>query len=212
MFTCKPCAPADPTSDTVKVDIAAQLAEAEQQEQLQKQEAEAEQQRQEAEERRRAQEAEAARLRAEAEAKRFAEEEARRVEAERQAEEARRAEEARKAAEAAAERARLAEEERQAEAARKAAVAGFLKEWNFSSVSAPRKKLMKTSYAIHKAAKLGNAEMVVMLLQEGADPKLKDSRGKTAAQIAASKDSKGSHAAVMMLLGGQQTQPTVGGA
>eukprot|EP00425_Heterocapsa_triquetra_P003031 CAMPEP_0195051864 /NCGR_PEP_ID=MMETSP0448-20130528/1296_1 /TAXON_ID=66468 /ORGANISM="Heterocapsa triquestra, Strain CCMP 448" /LENGTH=136 /DNA_ID=CAMNT_0040080903 /DNA_START=64 /DNA_END=470 /DNA_ORIENTATION=- len=135
MFSCKAvCGPMDPTTDTVKVDIAAQV----------------EAERQAAEEaQRRHQEAELDMQRkalcaiAEQEARRQKEAEARRVQAERelQAERERQAEEARRAEELSAqearrreaeEAARRAEEERIAQEKHKAAVAAFLKEYGFT--------------------------------------------------------------------------------
>mmetsp|Transcript_41929 Transcript_41929/g.124427 ORF Transcript_41929/g.124427 Transcript_41929/m.124427 type:complete len:248 (-) Transcript_41929:102-845(-) len=110
---------------------------------------------------------------------------------------------ARKAAEAstaarAAEAAWRAEEER----LRKATVAAFLKEYGFSSVTAPKRTLMKTSYAMHKAAKLADSQLVLMLLQEGADPAQQDSRGRTAKSIAEQHDVRWSHKQVIALLNG----------
>ena len=109
------------------------------------------------------------------------------------------------------EEAQRAELERLAEEERKAVVAAFLKEHGFTSVTAPRKKLLKNSYALHKAAKLGDAQLCEMLLQQGADPAQKDSRGKTPGQVALAENSKNSHAMVVQLLGGE-TRPTMGGA
>lgn len=119
----------------------------------------------------------------------------------RQEEEARRAE--------AAQEARRAEE-----CARSAALAAFLREHGFSSAKAPRRKLLRTSYAVHKAAKLGDGRMVEILLQEGADPMLKDWRGKTAMQLAEMRDKDGSHAAVLSILagGGSPAKRRLGGA
>jgi len=215
MFSCKHCGPSDATTDTVKVNFEAQ-AEPERrdtEEQRQQQEAELELQRQkereEAERRRQEAEAKAIREGAEAEARRMQAEQERRAEEARRAEELRRAEEARRRE---AEEAARAEAERVAEEKRKAAVAAFLKEYGFTGVNAPRKKLMKTNYALHKAAKLGDTQLVEMLILEGADTKQKDSRGKTPAQVATAKNSKGSHLSVISMLGKQQTQPTAGGA
>jgi len=216
MFSCGACEPTDPTTDTVKVDIAAQVdadRQAAEEAQRRQQEAELELQRKRAEQEARCQkeaEEKAARERAEAEARRVL------AERERQAEEARRAQELKRAEEArrreAEEAARRTEEERVAQEKRKAAVAAFLKEYGFTGVNAPRKKLMKTNYALHKAAKLGDTQLVEMLILEGADTKQKDSRGKTPAQVATAKNAKGSHIVVIGLLGGQSSQPTAGGA
>merc|ERR1711976_209667 len=85
---------------------------------------------------------------------------------------------------------------------RTGAVAAFLKEHKFKSTTAAKKTIMSTTYAIHTAALRGDEKMVRMLLDEGADPEQKNSAGKTAAQVAQKKDSKGSHAAVLRVLGG----------
>lgn len=131
-------------------------------------------------------------------------------EARRQAEEARRvaeeAEEAEKAAAAAAAAAAAEEAEKAAAAAaaaRKAAVQAFLKEHGYAGPAAPKRTLMKTTYPLHEAAKLGDAKMVTMLLEEGASQTQKNSRGKTALQRAQQADRKGSHAQVIQLLGGK---------
>jgi len=122
---------------------------------------------------------------------------------------------ARKAAEAstAARAAWLAEEMR----LRKATMLAFLKEHGFSSVCAPRRGLMKTTYALHKAAKLADHQLVLMLLQEGADPKQQDSRGRTAAEVAEQHDARWSHKQVISLLNGARSSSprkarAVGGA
>merc|ERR1712113_1032154 len=85
---------------------------------------------------------------------------------------------------------------------RKAVVASFLEEHGFQGINSQKKKLLKTSYPIHKAAKVGNAQLVQMLLMEGADPDQKNSRGETAAEVAQKKNSGGSHASVVRVLVG----------
>merc|ERR1712048_235152 len=103
---------------------------------------------------------------------------------------------------AATERARLEKIEQLAkERERKATVDAFLTKYAFSGVCAPKKTWMKTSYAIHKAAKLGDEQLVRMLLEEGARKDQKNSRGETAAQIAEKHSKAGSHDNVMRALG-----------
>merc|ERR1712232_466695 len=122
------------------------------------------------------------------------------------------AERVRREEEAAAERARLEEIERLAkERERKATVDAFLNKYAFSGVCAPKKTWRKTSYAIHKAAKLGDDQLVRMLLEEGALKNQKDSRGETAVQIAEKHNKAGSHANVLSVLGVKAT-PKAGGA
>eukprot|EP00931_Biecheleriopsis_adriatica_P041998 TRINITY_DN2393_c0_g1_i1.p1 TRINITY_DN2393_c0_g1~~TRINITY_DN2393_c0_g1_i1.p1 ORF type:complete len:259 (+),score=109.18 TRINITY_DN2393_c0_g1_i1:69-779(+) len=225
------CSPSDPATSTVKVDIGSLP-------QKEPTEAErlAEEQRQEEEiARRRAEEALLAEQRAaeerraarEAEARRQAEEEERRLREQRDAEEKERRELAAKVAEqqrqaeaaaaAEAERQRLEQERLQEEAERKVrkeAVAAFLRTHGFSGVSKAKSSMMGMSktYPLHKAAELGDAEIISMLLAEGAEAGQKNSSGKTAAQVAEKKDKSGSHGKVLSLLRGASTSGTVGGA
>lgn len=211
-FACaQTCAPRDPATNTVKVampditaaqaeDEAARLAaELEQEAQRRAEEhaereaeAEAELQRLFAEEQRRAEEQrmhEEQRLREEREAR---EQEARRR---KEREEAEIHEEARRAEAESLERTRKLQE-------RKEAVAGFLKEHKFKDVAAPKKSLTSKTYPVHLAARLGNQQMVQMLLLEGADPLQKDSSGKTPLQVAQKRNRDGSHVGVLRTLGG----------
>jgi len=137
---------------------------------------EAEQQRQQEE----------ARLRAEAEARRRAE--AERLEAER------------REAELAEQRRREAEEALRQE--RRARVGDFLREHGFAAVNDPRKKMFRTSYPLHRAAELGDDKIVEALIAEGADVALKNSSGKTPAQVATKKNKNGSHEGTLKVLGG----------
>jgi len=50
-----------------------------------------------------------------------------------------------------------------------------------------------TTYPLHRAAALGDAYLVEMLLREGAEVALKDSKGKTAVEVAEMKNKDGSH-------------------
>merc|ERR1712187_716286 len=102
-----------------------------------------------------------------------------------------------------AETVRQAEAERSAlEQERKAIVSAFLKEHGYSSVEAPKRKMLKTKYPIHTAAKKGDPKIVAALLEEGANPVKKNSAGQTAMQIAQQKNKNGSHADVLCALGG----------
>jgi len=212
MFGCKVCAPADPVSDTVRLDIAALTDALTALAKAQADEVGEESQRREhaqeadlAEQQRRAEEEEAeAHRQAKAERLRAEEARARQQEAERRAaaEALRLAEEA--ARREAAERAEAAQRAADAEFAaaearkRKAAVAAFLRENGYTNgASGPKKCMTKTKYPLHTAAKRGGAIMVLMLLQEGADASQKDSAGKTAAQVAQRANRNNSHAQVL---------------
>lgn len=92
---------------------------------------------------------------------------------------------------------------------RKLAVAAFLKEHGFGSVSAGKRGMLKTTYPLHVAAKKGYPHVVGMLLDEGADPAQKNSSGKTAAQVAQEEDKQGSHAGVLRVLHVLRTAPGV---
>merc|ERR1719188_753287 len=128
------------------------------------------------------------------------EEESRRCREEEEAA-ARRAEEQQAKEREEAERAemeRAAEEERSCQEE----LATFLAAHKFKGVAAAKKSLLKTTYALHCAAELGNERVVEGLLSARAEPGQKDSKGKTAVQIAQRKDRQGSHAAVLRVLGG----------
>lgn len=228
-FSCAgACRPSDPAADTVKFDDSAfvreelalqqaaeeRAAAEEEQQRQQQQQRLLEEQREEArrlEEERARQESEA-RLRGDAEeaerqerARLQQEEQQRREEAER---EERRQLEERAAAELLRREAARAESERQ----RRAAVAGFLKEQGFTGgVRGPKRNLVNTTYPLHRAAKLGNAEMAEWLLAEGADPLQTNSAGRTAAEVARRHDAKASHSSVLRVLGGNAAV-RVGGA
>eukprot|EP00438_Fugacium_kawagutii_P012046 Skav218188 [mRNA] locus=scaffold5213:260424:266628:- [translate_table: standard] len=81
------------------------------------------------------------------------------------------------------------------EAERKAVVAKFLEKYGFSGINVAKRSLLSGShYALHKAAELADQELVIMLLAEGADPLLRNSSGRTAADVAKKRDNCGSHA------------------
>jgi len=90
---------------------------------------------------------------------------------------------------------------------RKKVVGRWLKDNGFSSVIEPKKSSIigpvgvSSKYALHVAAEKGDEKMVEMLLQEGADRKIKNSAGKTPSEVAKKKDKNGSHIAVMRMCG-----------
>lgn len=84
---------------------------------------------------------------------------------------------------------------------RQTAVAGFLQEHGFlGGISGGKRNLMNTTYPLHRAAKLGDAQMVEWLLVEGADPFQTNSAGRTPAQVAQRHDRTNSHRKVLQLL------------
>mmetsp|Transcript_1162 Transcript_1162/g.3359 ORF Transcript_1162/g.3359 Transcript_1162/m.3359 type:complete len:203 (-) Transcript_1162:383-991(-) len=194
--SCPLCVPKE-EADTVRVNMVAMDEDTvHQQEWQRREESEAEQLRFEAQMQREREETEA-QMRREFQA--FEEAEARR-----RAEE-RNSREREAAALAEAERCRLAqraETERLArEQERRALVAGFLKEHGYLGPATPKRTMMRTKYPIHTAAKVGDADIVAALVGEGANPAQEDSSGQTPAQIAQSRDRKGSHAEVLRALG-----------
>eukprot|EP00440_Ansanella_granifera_P041278 gb/GFBE01044764.1/.p1 GENE.gb/GFBE01044764.1/~~gb/GFBE01044764.1/.p1 ORF type:complete len:221 (+),score=85.82 gb/GFBE01044764.1/:1-663(+) len=217
-FDCaSTCNRQDATTSTVKVDMEAmsrcqQHAEEEmarRREEEQRQEQARKLAEQEEMERRR-QAALEQKMREQREAEERARLEQERLERERRLEEERQ-EQRRVAAEAAArERAeadRLEREERERD------VAAFLKQHGFAGVDTAKKSFLSSTYALHKAAELGDVKIVAMLMKSGADVSKKNSSGKTAAQVAAKKDKKGSHAAVLSVLSVSSSgYPASGGA
>lgn len=93
------------------------------------------------------------------------------------------------------------EESLRRERDRKAAVAAFLKEHGFAKVGTKKRSLLKTTYPLHVAAQKGYSHVVAMLLDEGADPRKRNSSGKTAQEVAEECNRHGSHAAVLCVLG-----------
>mmetsp|Transcript_58642 Transcript_58642/g.136373 ORF Transcript_58642/g.136373 Transcript_58642/m.136373 type:complete len:241 (-) Transcript_58642:257-979(-) len=146
--------------------------------------------RQVAEELRQKEEAEAARRQAELKA----EQEARELAAARAAEQAKRQkeEEARVKAQEAA--------HRKVESRRKQ-VEAWLKEHGYSGGARdPKKTCFKKKYPIHSAAKRGEHEIIEILIEEGANPADKDSKGKTALAIAEKKNKGSSHQGAIQVL------------
>lgn len=100
------------------------------------------------------------------------------------------------AVEKAAQEADKAVEERHAE------VAAFLKKHGFRSINEAKRSFLSSSYALHRAVKLGDARMVELLLLDGALKEQKESgllsSGKTAMQLA--KNGKYANPAVLRVL------------
>merc|ERR1719506_2067551 len=99
----------------------------------------------------------------------------------------------REAKERAAEEARLAKKARQD----REKVATFLRAKGFSSATAGRRRLLKTSYPLHAAVADNDPEMVQLLLKAGADPAQKNSSGVTPEQQALKLNKNSSHASVL---------------
>eukprot|EP00929_Paragymnodinium_shiwhaense_P081669 TRINITY_DN4279_c0_g3_i1.p1 TRINITY_DN4279_c0_g3~~TRINITY_DN4279_c0_g3_i1.p1 ORF type:complete len:237 (-),score=90.04 TRINITY_DN4279_c0_g3_i1:514-1224(-) len=233
MFSCGACSPADPASDTVKVDIGAvikapeehapvdeeqrrrdeleaerrhleeeaarlQSLQAEQQKQVEEEEAalrcrqEEEAAARKAEEERLEQERLAA---AAAEAARLAQEEAERLQRDREE----RDRQDKKAAEEgyAAEEARLVQE-----AADKKKMEEFLKKHSFKGADVKRSSFLRYKFPLHSAVKHNDADMIRILLANGATPSQKDSSGLTAAQLAKKLSKSGSHGDVVEAFAG----------
>mmetsp|Transcript_14117 Transcript_14117/g.33643 ORF Transcript_14117/g.33643 Transcript_14117/m.33643 type:complete len:200 (+) Transcript_14117:83-682(+) len=189
-FSCtSACNPPNPTANTVKVsmeDIAKRDADADakiKEEKRIKEELAAK---------------EAARLVAEKEAKELEERrKAEEKESQRQQEEReRKAKEDDEAASAAEEKKRAEQEAVQL----KNEVMAWLKKQGFTAVNAPKKSFFSSTYALHKAAEAGNVKMVGGLLEQGANPALKNSSGKTAKEVVMQKKKADSHKEVLALL------------
>mmetsp|Transcript_85674 Transcript_85674/g.167638 ORF Transcript_85674/g.167638 Transcript_85674/m.167638 type:complete len:220 (-) Transcript_85674:100-759(-) len=67
---------------------------------------------------------------------------------------------------------------------KRAFIKDFLVSNGFVTVQSSRERLGVLSYPIHEAARQGNAEMVRMLIEAGANPMREDSMGRTAEQLA----------------------------
>eukprot|EP00441_Pelagodinium_beii_P045643 CAMPEP_0197623998 /NCGR_PEP_ID=MMETSP1338-20131121/3833_1 /TAXON_ID=43686 ORGANISM="Pelagodinium beii, Strain RCC1491" /NCGR_SAMPLE_ID=MMETSP1338 /ASSEMBLY_ACC=CAM_ASM_000754 /LENGTH=244 /DNA_ID=CAMNT_0043194093 /DNA_START=58 /DNA_END=792 /DNA_ORIENTATION=+ len=96
---------------------------------------------------------------------------------------------------------------------RRSSIDAFLKKNGFTAVNAPKKSLLSgTVYALHKAAKAGDARMAQALLLEGADKAKKDSAGKTALEVAQKNNRKDSHKDVIKALTTTERAAAAGGA
>lgn len=69
---------------------------------------------------------------------------------------------------------------------------GFLKEHGYVAVNTRKKAMFSYSFPLHTAVTVGDATMIRILLAAGADAKLKNSSGKTAAQVAQKHPKNGS--------------------
>mmetsp|Transcript_24605 Transcript_24605/g.46452 ORF Transcript_24605/g.46452 Transcript_24605/m.46452 type:complete len:194 (+) Transcript_24605:47-628(+) len=96
---------------------------------------------------------------------------------------------------------------------RQLCVSTFLRKHGFAAVNIPKRSWMQRTYALHKAAELADETMIEMLLAEGADWSLRNSAGRTAADVAKKRDKCGSHATVFNMLVDAQRQlsPKAGG-
>lgn len=83
---------------------------------------------------------------------------------------------------------------------RQFAVANFLQQHGFAGVNSLKLGIMGNTFPLHKAAELGNEQLVRMLLLEGAMLEQKNPAGMPAVQVAEKMDKGGSHAAVLPLL------------
>jgi len=209
MFCQNKCIPGASMADKVRVDPEAIALEQARREAEESQRMEEEQQRAEEEARKRLEELRAF-AEAEEERRRQQEaEEARRKQEEEEEKEAQRKQEAERR-----ERERLEQEQR---LKRKAALDEFYQRYGFDGVNQPRKggacQVLKSTvtYPLHRAAELGNEQLVEYLLQEGAQMNQMNSSKLTAAQVAKNKDKGGSHAEVLRLLG-QAVKAPSGGA
>lgn len=91
-----------------------------------------------------------------------------------------------------------------AQAAQKATerekVKQFLVDHEYLGVNSKRTKMMKTKYPLHTAVKLGDQEMVLLLLSCEANPNLKNSAGQTPKQLAIKLNKNGSHDGIIGVL------------
>jgi hypothetical protein len=212
-FSCKRiCGGSDPATDTVRINLPldatdpAQTGQESPGAEREFAQAAAAAEREREEERRREEQEEEDRRRAEEDERRRAEEEEEEL---RRAEE----EELRRLARLEEEEARLRAERELAEQGRReqeealrqerrAQVRAFLKAEGFADVGSSRRKMLRKSYPLHRAAELGDGRMVEHLLAEGADPSQKNSAGLTASQVATKKNKEGSHSGALRALGG----------
>lgn len=217
---CRACGGSDPASDVVKVDASAislpiSAAEAQRQEQERREAEEEEERRGKEEERRRREEAERAAARAaQLERRRKEEEEAvqRRKQAVLRAQEAARQVEEQRLAMEAREEKRREEQRKQEEAERekqereavmRSQVETWLEKEGFKDVTTKKKFCMSACYPLHTAVKQRDADMISLLLWYKADPRAKNSHGKTPQDLAERANKKGLMDPVLAALGGR---------
>jgi len=80
------------------------------------------------------------------------------------------------------------------------AVATFLAQQGFTGVNAKRRSTKQGTFPLHVAAERGDRRLVWHLLEEGADPSLRNCSGQTPAEVALERDRGGSHAEVLAVL------------
>merc|ERR1712100_783123 len=84
---------------------------------------------------------------------------------------------------------------------RKAILDAFLAKNGFDGVSNKRRRTLRPSiYPLHLAAEKGDAQLISLLLEAGADRLLKDSLGRSPEEIARKKNRKGSHDEALAVL------------
>lgn len=92
-------------------------------------------------------------------------------------------------------------------AERQQTIALFLKQRGFRGINSAKVSLLSKTYPLHKAAEEGNARLVAMLLKGGALIEQKNSSGKTAVQVARSKNKNGSHLETLSVLSSALSAP-----
>lgn len=80
-------------------------------------------------------------------------------------------------------------------------VAAFLTSFGLTSVKEAKRSSLKKSYPLHLAVEKNDADMVLLLLQAGADPSQKNFFGQTPQQMAKRRNYRGSHDKVLSMLG-----------
>jgi hypothetical protein len=90
------------------------------------------------------------------------------------------------------------------------AISTFLLQQGFSDVNAKKRLGSKMyAYPLHVVAEWGDSQLAAFLLEEGADPRLRNSSGHTPVEVAVRNDSGGSHAEVIRVL--SEALPTTAG-
>jgi len=216
---CKPCSPAVPEADTVKVDMTLLAAagpkgpdsDNQQGAAEEHQRREAEEQRLEKERRQAEEEMEEARRRAAEEEEELARQQEEAARRQSEEEEAERQRQRKLEEDAAATRAKAEQEAKAATAKAQAemkeaqtAVDAFLKARGFKQLAAPRKAVCGSAvYPIHQAVEENNAELVKAMVRCGADLKQKNASKKTPLEFASKCNKNGSHDLVVKALRGE---------
>jgi len=79
-------------------------------------------------------------------------------------------------------------------------VLSFLLRHGYESVNSKKRRLLKSSYPLHRAVKRNDPEMIQLLLTWGADSTQVDSSKRTPLEYAQHRDRRGSHEEVLSLL------------